>query len=119
MSGRILQNSNIIEVRQGDSFVINLQFNKSCKEIDLSGSYIKMQVRNMYDGKIVIDKLASEVDTLKGKFAIILTPDDTNIKVDDYYTDIQITTADGSVNTFFPADVNKRGIFRVTEQVTR
>lgn len=38
MTGRILQNSNVIEVRQGDSFTIRLQLKKACKDMDLTGS---------------------------------------------------------------------------------
>ena len=119
MSGRILQNSNLIEVRQGDSFTIRLQLKKKHEALDLTGSRVNMQVRNMQDDTLLFDKLATEVDILAGKVAIVLTPTDTNISVGDYKTDIQITFPDGSVNTIFPADVNRIAVFRVPEQVTR
>lgn len=118
MTGRILQNSNVIEVRQGDSFTIRLQFKKACKDMDLTGSKVTMQVRDEA-GSIIMDKLATEVDLAAGKVALILTPDDTDVPVGEYKADIQLYMPDGSINTIFPADVNKVGIFRVTEQVTR
>lgn len=118
MTGRILQNSNVIEVRQGDSFVITLNIKKGCDDIDLTGSKINMQVRKMDDNQLMFDKLATEIDLKAGRVAIILTPDDTKIDVGEYKTDIQLSTPDGLVNTIFPADVNRVGIFRVTEQVT-
>ena len=118
MTGRILQNSNVIEVRQGDSFTIRLQFKKGGNPIDLTGSIITMQVRKS-DDTIVINKFAEAVDVSVGKFVISLTPYETDVPVGDYDTDIQIQMPDGSINTIFPADVNKVGVFRVTEQVTR
>lgn len=118
MTGRILQNSNVIEVRQGDSFTIRLQFKKGCDAIDLTGSKVTMQVRNDA-GDVLLSKLAAEVNIVIGKFALVLTPSDTSIAVGDYNTDIQIQMSDGSVHTIFPADVNRVGVFRITEQVTR
>lgn len=118
MTGRILQNSNVIEVRQGDSFTITINIKKGCEDVDLTGSKINMQVRKMDDNQLMFDLLATEIDIQAGRFALILTPDDTNIDVGEYKTDIQLSTPDGMVNTIFPADVNKIGIFRVTEQVT-
>ncbi len=118
MTGYIWPNANLIAVRQGDSFTIRLQLKKGKDEIDLTGANINMQVRKTDDNKLMFDVLATEMDIKKGKVAIILTPSHTNIDVGDYKTDIQVTYADGSVNTIFPADVNKIGTFRVTEQVT-
>lgn len=115
MTGRIT--NNLIEVRQGDSFTIRFQFRDRCKPIDMSGSKVTMQVRDEF-GKVLISKLATEVDLAHGKFALMLTPLDTSIEVGDYNTDIQIEMPDGRINTFFPSDVRKTGIFRVTEQVT-
>ena len=39
--------------------------------------------------------------------------------VGNYKTDIQLELPDGGVNTIFPADVNKIGVFRITPQVTK
>lgn len=118
MTGRILQNSNVIEVRQGDSFTIRMQFKKGGEAINLVGSKVTMQVRNN-DDAVLLSKLATEVDIAVGKFAIVLTPSDTSIPVGDYNTDIQIQMSDGSIHTIFPADVNRVGVLRITEQVTR
>ena len=118
MSGRILQNSNVIGVRQGDSFTITLNIKKNCQDVDLTGAKLNMQVRKMDDNQLMFDVLGTEIDLQAGRIALILTPSDTNIEVGEYKTDIQLSTSDGMVNTIFPADVNKVGIFRVTEQVT-
>ncbi len=119
MTGRIITGKNIIEVRQGDSFVIRLNFRKMPPEIDLSTAEISMQVRQKNDNSLVFELTAQPVDCQKGTFAFILSPEQTGIEVGDYKTDMQLKTVDGSVNTFFPANVNQIGIFRVTEQVTR
>ena len=119
MTGRILQNGNVIEVRQGDSFTIRMNITKNNSRIDLSDAKINMQVRGFEDNSLKFDLLATNIDVEKGQFALILTPTNTNLPLGDYKTDIQLTTEDGSINTIFPADVNKVGIFRITEQVTR
>lgn len=118
MSGRILAHSNLIEVRQGDSFSIYLQIKKSHKNIDMRGSMVTMQVRDDTD-HILLNKSATEIDASIGKMLLRLTPDDTNINVGEYKVDIELTLPDGSVHTIFPAEINKVGIFRITEQVTR
>lgn len=119
MTGRVIAGKNIIEVRQGDSFVIRLNFRKLPPEIDLEKAEITMQVRQKNDASLVFELSAQPVDSRMGIFAFILSPEQTNIEVGEYKTDMQLKTADGSVNTFFPDNVNKIGIFRVTEQVTR
>lgn len=119
MTGRILQNGNVIEVRQGDSFTIRMNITKNNSRIDFTNAKINMQVRGFEDGGIKFDLLATTIDTDKGQFALVLTPTHTSLPVGDYKTDIQMTTNDGSINTIFPADVNKVGVLRITEQVTR
>jgi len=116
MSGKI--NNNIITVRQGDSFALNLQICDERGPIDLTNSELIMQVRNAND-ELMFEILGTAVDIEKGKSVILLTPQQTNIAVGQYKCDIQLTTSDGSVNTVFPADINKIGVFVVTEQVTR
>lgn len=118
MTGRILQNGNVIEVRQGDSFTIKINIHKGEGDFDLTGSEVTMEVRKMDDNELKFSKLATEIDIQKGLVALILTPADTSIEVGEYKTDIQLSTPDGQINTIFPSDVNKIGIFRVTEQVT-
>ncbi|MBE6445631.1 MAG: hypothetical protein E7019_06275 [Alphaproteobacteria bacterium] len=118
MTGRIIPHANIIEIRQGDSFTIQIQLKISHQNINLYGSSINMQARDD-NGNVVLSKLASEVDSANGKFALVLTPNDTNIQAGDYFTDIELSTPDGSINTIFPADVNKVGVLRITDQITR
>lgn len=116
MSGTI--QNNLITVRQGDSFALNLILKQECKPVNLTGAQILMQVRDG-NGNIKFQVLGTPVDVLNGKMSILLTPTQTNIDVGDYVTDIQVTLSDGSVNTIWPANVNQIGTFRITEQVTK
>lgn len=118
MTGRILQNGNVIEVRQGDSFTIKINIHKGDEDFDLTGAKVNMQVRRIDDNSLMFDLLATEIDLKKGLVALIVTPTQSGIDVGDYKTDIQLSMPDGMVNTIFPSDVNKVAIFRVTEQVT-
>lgn len=115
MVGRVV--GNMIEVRQGDSFVLNIALSRDGQSVDLSGAKLKMQVRDN-SGNLLLTVNGSDVDVADGKMAIELMPEQTKIPVGNYKTDIQLTGADGSVNTIFPANVGQTGIFRITEQVT-
>ncbi|MCQ2734691.1 MAG: hypothetical protein MJ212_01915 [Alphaproteobacteria bacterium] len=115
MSGTI--QNNLITVRQGDSFAINICVRKACKPVDLTGATLLMQVKDA-GGNVMFAVNGTAVDVVHGKMALLLTPSETNIAVGDYVTDIQLTGADGSVNTIFPANVNAVATFRVTPQVT-
>jgi hypothetical protein len=113
-----VQNS-IITVRQGDSFALNLEIKDGCKPVDLTGATLLMQVREKDSGNLVFAVGGTAVDVLNGKMALLITPEMTaTAALGDYVTDIQITGADGSVNTIFPANVNAIGTFRITPQVT-
>lgn len=116
MTGRIT--GNLIEVRQGDSFVINLQVKKGCKPVDLTDATVMMQVRDTADN-IIFQCDGTPVDVENGRIALIITPGMTAADVGDYSTDIQVTMPDESVNTIFPENVNAVGIFRITKQITR
>ena len=116
MSGKVTPN--IIEVRQGDSFTLNLAISNKCQPMDLSGATVLMQVREKDSGNLVFAVSGTPVDVLKGKVALIITPDETSAAVGDYVCDIQITTSGGEVHTIYPADVNKVATFRITGQVT-
>lgn len=116
MVGRVV--GNMIEVRQGDSFVLNIALSRDGQPVDLSGAKLKMQVRDN-SGNLLLTVNGSDVDVADGKMAIELTQEQTKIPVGDYKTDIQLMTADGAVNTIFPNDVNRVGVFRITQQVTR
>jgi hypothetical protein len=118
MTGRILQNGNIIEVKQGDSFTIVMKITKNNSKINLSGARVDMQVRNNED-TIMFNLSSTPIDAENGRFVLSISPAHTNIPIGSYRTDIKLITPDGGVNTIFPADVNKIGIFRVTETITR
>ena len=115
MSGRII--NNLIEVRQGDSVNIMLQVLSKGKPADLSDSTIRMQVRNEQN-EMMFELLGKIVDEENGKLVLCITPEQSNIEIGDYKCDIQLETADGSVNTIFPLNVNQIGVFRITPQVT-
>ena len=115
MVGRVV--GNMIEVRQGDSFVLNIALSRDGQPVDLSGAKLKMQVRDN-SGNLLLTVNGSDVDVVDGKMAVELTPEQTKIPVGDYKTDIQLTTANGAVHTLFPGQVGKIGVFRITEQVT-
>lgn len=116
MTGRIV--NNLIEVRQGDSFAINFEIKKKCNPVDLTGATLLMQVRDS-NNNLVFAVSGTDVDIKNGKMALLLTPTQTSAQVGDYNTDIQLTSADGSVNTIFPANVNQIATFRITEQITQ
>lgn len=109
----------LIEVRQGDSFTINLYLKKKCKEIDLTGWTCEMQVRDKNSDSVVFSVFGEPIDLVHGKIALNITPEMTKKNVGDYNCDIQIVSNSGEVNTIYPADVNKIGTFRITKQVTR
>jgi len=116
MTGRIT--GNLIEVRQGDSYVINLQVLNECgKPVDLTEANVMMQARDT-NNNIVMQVDGTPVDVLNGKVALIITPGMTAIDVGNYETDIQVTMQDGSVNTIFPENVNAVGTLRITRQIT-
>lgn len=116
MTGMI--NSNLISVRQGDSFTINLALNSGCQQMDLTGYEGLMQVRDKENNAIIFSCIAEPVDVLHGKIAFVLTPAMTNVDVGDYVCDMQITSPTGEVHTIYPADVNRVATFRITKQVT-
>ena len=116
MTGRII--NNLIEVRQGDSYPINIEVKKGCKPVDLTGATTLMQVRDE-NNNVMFTLTGTMVDAVNGKVALLLSPTETSIPVGDYVTDIQITGADGSVNTIFPANVNQVATFTITPQVTQ
>jgi len=115
MTGRMIKN--LIEVRQGDSFNINLQIFQEGKPVNLTGFSLLMQVRDN-DNNLIFSVYGIGVDTANGKMALLLTPEHTKIAVGDYKTDIQLSGSDGSVNTIFPANVNQVAVFRITPQIT-
>jgi len=116
MTGQI--NGNTITVRQGDSLGIYINASEDCKPVDLTGASLLMQVREQDSGNLMFSLQGVSVDIAKGKMALLLTPMHTSIPVGNYVTDIQLTLADGSVNTIYPANVNQVAIFRITPQVT-
>lgn len=117
MSGIVTPN--MIEVRQGDSFTINIYLKRNCKEFDLTNWTCEMQVRNKDTKDLIFNVMGTPVELEHGKIALILTPDMTVNAVGDYECDIQIVSDTGEINTIYPADLSKVATFRITKQVTR
>ncbi len=118
MAGYMTQNG--IVVRQGDSFDIVLQFRDAAgKAINIQDWQIKMAVYDADKKVLKFGKTGEIFDVEAGKARIELKPADTNIEVGDYVTDIQVVTDQSDVHTIFPQDINRVGVFRITEQVTR
>lgn len=116
MTGTI--NNNVITVRQGDSFALNLQISDKNGPADLTSAELTMQVRDSGNA-LMFEVIGERVDAEQGKMVLLITPANTNIAVGEYKCDIQLVGADGSVNTIFPANINQVGTFVITEQVTR
>lgn len=116
MTGKIL--NTLIEVRQGDSFDIILHIrNDQGENIPLDGSVFKMQVRDD-NGAVVFEK-NGDITVSGALVHFALTPENTGKTVGNYKADIQWTDKYGRINTVWPQDVNKTGVFRITEQVTK
>ena len=120
MVGKITPN--YIEIRQGDNFTIQLQFQdeKTGGFVDLTNAALKMQVKNKADNRVVLTKIGSIDDVAKGKASITILPADTkNLSVEEkYITDIQITFGNGEVHTVYPSDISKVAAFIVCQNVT-
>lgn len=116
MSGRITPT--MIEVRQGDSFAINVAVQNNNTAADLTSATVVMQVREKDSGNVVFSVNGTAVDVLHGKMALLITPTETAAPVGDYITDIQVTFANGEVHTIYPANINQVATFRITPQVT-
>ena len=116
MSG-IVQ-GNVITVRQGDSYTMDFALKqRTGKPVNLTGATLTMQVRDAANN-MLFQCTGTPVDAAAGKIALKITPTMSAIPTGDYLTDIQLTQADGTVDTIFPADVNAVGTFRITKQIT-
>lgn len=118
MSGIINEASNMIMIRQGDSFNILVSVKRGCKAVDLKDAIVRMQVKDIENSALIFEVIAEAIDVENGNVLLQITPQMSNHPVGDYKTDIQVEMPDGSINTVFPAEVNKIATFRITEQVT-
>ena len=110
-------NSQGIIVRKGDSFTIAMQFKTKDGPLDISGTKIKMEVRDA-DDRNLFTKIAEVTDAAEGLAAIELTPEDTDLEPGEYKTDIQATYANGQVHTVYPQKICKVAYFKITPHVT-
>jgi hypothetical protein len=106
-----------IAVTQGDSFILPITFTG----LNISGAFIRMQVRTKDEkASLLIDECVSNhLNPKEGKTCIRLKPEQTNIPVGVYETDIELTMPNGDKKTFYPAKVGTVAQFRVTKQITK
>ncbi|MBR2923206.1 MAG: hypothetical protein IKC10_07825 [Alphaproteobacteria bacterium] len=111
---------NYIKIRQGDNFTVLFQFKDENKFIDISGSTLKMYVKNKADNKTVLIKQGVVDDGINGKAHIAILPEDT-IKLNinnEYITDVQITFGNGETHTIYPQNLSQVASFIITQHVT-
>ncbi len=111
-------NSRGITVRQGNSFTIIMRFKLPDGDLNISGLALQMCVRDDND-KIILNKSGAVSDAAHGTAVIELTPQDTNLPLGQYKTDIKATFADGQVHTVYPQNINAVAYFNVTEEVSK
>lgn len=108
-----------IIVRQGDSFDILLHFRKKDgSDFDITGCSLKMTVKKEKEETPIFTAEGIILDGLKGNAIIKLSPENTEVPVGDYVTDIELHLQNGDVHTIFPENLARTGIFRVTEDIT-
>lgn len=113
-----------IIITQGDTLNIPLRFavNQSGGKmpVDISNAVIRMQVRANAESQPLINKAVTDhYDPVNGKTVLQLSPEDTNIPVGSYYTDIEIQFIDGQKFTFYPPKSACKAYFKVVEQFTK
>ena len=123
MSSRMTSSGIIIT--QGDTLNIPLIFAYNRTDgvkvpINLENAVLRMQVRPSADAQPVIQKeIRDHVDAANGRTVMQLTPEDTNIAVGTYYTDMEIQFIDGQKFTFYPYKTGCNAYFKVVEQFTK
>lgn len=113
-----------IVITQGDTLNIPLKFSFNQRgektPIDLTNAILRMQVRASPDEQPLIKKeVTDHVDAMNGKTVLQLAPEDTNIPVGTYYTDIEIQFIDGQKFTVYPPKAGCKAYFKVTDQFTK
>ena len=113
-----------IVLTQGDTLNIPLCFarrqNGKKIPVNLDNAVIRMQVRANAESQPLINKAVTDhYDPVNGKTVLQLSPEDTNIPVGSYYTDIEIQFIDGQKFTFYPPKSASKAYFKVVEQFTK
>ena len=70
MTGRII--NNLIEVRQGDSYPINIQIKQGGKPVNLTGATLLMQVRDS-ENHLMFSLRGTAIDAAHGKITLLIT----------------------------------------------
>jgi len=106
-----------LSVYRGDDKTWNLNFTDANDDpIDLTGATVFFTVKvnkTDKDSDAIISKdQASHVDAVNGQTTIVLTNSDTDVKIGNYYYDIQLVDTSGIVTTIVV------GAFRVNQDVS-
>ena len=113
-----------IVITQGDTLNIPLHFSYSQEgkkiPVDIKNAVIRMHVRENENAQPLIKKESSNhVDAANGKTILQLSPEDTDIPVGTYYTDIEIQFIEEQQFTFYPPNPNCKAFFKVVAQYTK
>lgn len=92
-----------IEIIQGDDTTIQATFTDGDGAIvDISGSIMKFTVKKDFGSPAVISKIVASglhTNPTGGISSVLLTHDDTDIDLGDYYWDIELTFSTGIINS--------------------
>lgn len=110
--------TNTLEVIQGDDKSWNLYFKDSNNNpINITNSIIYFTVKKKKDDSdalaVISKDIISHVTPTTGSSELILTHDDTNISIGDYYYDFQIEYSTGSISSL------PMGIFKINQGITQ
>lgn len=101
--------NNVIRITRGDTGIFTLYLQSGCLNYDYSNDTVLFTVKaNTYTEEILIQK-----QVVYGENVIINPSDTANLPYADYVYDVQVTTANGVVDTVIPPTK-----FIVTQEVT-
>ena len=103
-------NNNEISLTRGDSLVAQISIMDGCDEYTpQEGDIIRFAMKKNYGKNEVLIRKEIPIDTL----TLEILPEDTkSLSFGSYVYDVEITFANGRVDTFIP-----NGVFKITEEV--
>lgn len=103
-------NNNEISLTRGDSLVAKITLMDGCDEyVPQEGDVIRFAMKKNYGKNNVLIRKEIPIDT---QVLEILPEDTKHLSFGNYVYDIEITFANGRVDTFIP-----NGVFKITEEV--
>lgn len=105
----VIINGNDISLTRGDTLIINVAITKNgAPYIPQEGDSIRFALKRQITDKTPL--IVKEIDT--ETLQMVLEAEETKLPVGQYKYDIELTTAQGYVDTFIPP-----ASFRITEEV--